>query len=174
MENTSRYSESKDTQEDMNWYDKYSETGESEFSREVTVPFDENEVLSERHFTITNRFRPSADRNHYASNRSHDVNDFRGRGPKGYERSDARIKEDVSEALYRCTQVDASDIEVFVESGHVTLKGTVADRSQKKWAERTVEHISGVIDVYNSITLQMTEDKNSSRRGLIQNTTGLN
>lgn len=174
QKSSSNYSRSRDTQENINRGDKYDGTGESEFSRESTIPFDENEVLSERHFNLTNKFHPSSDRNHYDRPRSHDVNDFRGRGPKGYLRADSKIKEDVSEALYRCTQVDATDIEVFVTNGDVTLKGTVTDRFQKKWAERTIEHLSGVTDVHNHITIRDPNQKLDMPGGLIQNTTGMN
>src|SRR5262245_20667475 len=50
-----------------------------------------------------------------------------GKGPRGYRRSDARIYEDVCEALTRDGEVDASDVEVTVEDGQVMLSGTVAD-----------------------------------------------
>src|SRR5262245_30542187 len=39
---------------------------------------------------------------------------FTGKGPKGYRRSDDRVKEDVSEALSRDGDLDASEIEVNV------------------------------------------------------------
>src|SRR3954466_10239646 len=53
---------------------------------------------------------------------------YRGRGPKNYERSDERIREDVCERLERDDRVDASDLEVTVEGGVVTMAGTVLDR----------------------------------------------
>ncbi|HXH30661.1 MAG TPA: BON domain-containing protein [Bacteriovoracaceae bacterium] len=171
---TSNYSRSSESQENVNRDEKYDGTGESEFSRESTIPFDENEVFTERHFNLTSRFHPSADRNYHNGNRSHSVNDFRGKGPKGYQRSDIKIKDQVSEALYRCTQVDATDIEVSVTNGDVILKGTVTDRFQKKWAERTIEHLSGVTDVHNHVTIRNLNEKSNDRGGLIQNTTGIN
>lgn len=79
---------------------------------------------------------------------------FTGRGPKGYARSDERIREDVCEALYLHPLVDASDIEVKVHEGHVTLSGTVDSRQAKREAEKSIEHISGVIDVFNELRLQ--------------------
>ena len=42
--------------------------------------------------------------------------DFRGRGPKGYRRSDERIKEDISDRLADDWQVDASEIDVGVSN----------------------------------------------------------
>src|SRR5690606_19088569 len=50
------------------------------------------------------------------------VKNFFGKGPKGYRRSSERIKEDVSEALYRHPEIDASEIEVSVQGGEVVLK----------------------------------------------------
>ena len=77
-----------------------------------------------------------------------------GKGPKGYQRSDDRIREDVSEALSRHGDVDASEIEVNVQNGEVTLTGTVQDRQQKRLAEDVVADLSGVKDVHNQIRVQ--------------------
>lgn len=74
-----------------------------------------------------------------------------GKGPKGYRRSDERIKEEVCEALYRASNVDASEIEVDVKEGTVTLKGTVEERESKRAAESCIENLSGVEDVRNEI-----------------------
>jgi osmotically-inducible protein OsmY len=78
---------------------------------------------------------------------------FTGRGPKGYVRSDERIFEDVCERLTLSGDVDASDIDVSVERGEVTLNGTVATRSQKGAAEAVVDAASGVVDVHNHLRL---------------------
>jgi len=51
---------------------------------------------------------------------------YRGRGPKNYQRSDDRIREDICERLAMDHDVDASDIEVAVAEGVVTLNGTVS------------------------------------------------
>ncbi|GEM_PF-1715894 len=74
-----------------------------------------------------------------------------GRGPKGYRRDDARITEDVNEMLTRDGHIDASDIEVEVSGGEVTLRGTVDSRDAKRYAEDIAESISGVCDVNNHI-----------------------
>ena len=79
------------------------------------------------------------------------VKGFFGKGPKGYKRSDERIQEDVNEALTRHYDVDASDIEVSVLDGEVTLAGTVANRQMKRRAEEAVEFCSGVKDVHNQL-----------------------
>jgi osmotically-inducible protein OsmY len=76
---------------------------------------------------------------------------FSGRGPKGYQRSDERIREDVSEELTRHPDIDASDIDVKVEKGEVTLTGTVEDRHAKRLAEDLAERCPGVRDVNNQL-----------------------
>jgi osmotically-inducible protein OsmY len=77
----------------------------------------------------------------------------KGRGPKGYRRSDERVYEDVSERLTEHDQIDASGIEVRVENGEVTLEGTVENRSLKRLAEDVVESIPGVKDVLNRLRI---------------------
>lgn len=76
---------------------------------------------------------------------------FRGKGPKGWKRSDERIKEDVNEALFKSYAVDATDIEVDVQDGVVYLRGNVHARGDKREAEDCVEHIPGVVDVQNQL-----------------------
>ena len=133
------------TEENRNTDDKYSVTGESEFSRKTTHPLDE--VLSERHYNFgsVNLFN----RDRFADRPNH-----QGRGPKGYKRSDERIREDVCEALFASSEVDASDIEVTVISGHVHLKGMVDSREAKKNAEWLSEKIYGVYDIHNELKIQ--------------------
>lgn len=76
---------------------------------------------------------------------------YRGMGPKGYRRSDERIKEDVSDRLTDDSRLDASNVEVTVENGEVTLTGTVRDREAKRRAEDLAESVSGVMNVENRI-----------------------
>jgi hypothetical protein len=76
---------------------------------------------------------------------------FAGRGPKGYRRSDERIREDVSDRLTDDAWLDASNIEVKAENGMVTLSGNVKSRDDKRRAEDIVMSISGVKDVINQI-----------------------
>jgi len=79
---------------------------------------------------------------------------FVGRGPKGYIRSDERIREDVCERLSLDDEVDASDITVSVRSGEVTLEGTVESRHMKHIAEDISEAVPGVSDVHNNISVR--------------------
>ena len=88
--------------------------------------------------------------------------DHRGRGPSGYTRSDDRIREDANDALTHDRNVDATHITVKVESGEVTLDGTVRDRQSKRRAEDAVEHISGVKHVQNNLRVQ---DQSQSTSG---------
>ena len=91
---------------------------------------------------------------------------FRGRGPRGYERSSERIYEDVCEGLTDDDTVDASQIEVDVVSGIVTLRGVVPDREHKKRAEEVAERASGVLDVRNHLELEgaMVDDLSEQAR----------
>lgn len=75
----------------------------------------------------------------------------RGKGPRGYLRSDERILEDINDRLSDDDQLDASEIEVKVEKGEVTLTGSVSDRNDKRLAEDLVESVSGVKNVENRI-----------------------
>ncbi len=75
----------------------------------------------------------------------------RGRGPKGYSRSDERIRDDVNDRLTDDPHIDASDIEVTVQNREVTLSGTVNSRFEKRHAEDIAESVSGVTHVQNSL-----------------------
>lgn len=75
---------------------------------------------------------------------------FRGRGPKGYTRSDERLLESICERLTDDPRIDASDIEVEVKQQVVTLRGTVSDRRSKYAAEELVEDC-GARDIDNQL-----------------------
>ena len=77
-----------------------------------------------------------------------------GRGPKGYRRSDDRIREDVNDRLTAHPDIDASEIEVRVQNGEVTLSGVVEDRRTKRMAEDAIEEIAGVDDVHNQLKVR--------------------
>jgi hypothetical protein len=153
----SRYSRDRNTEEDKDFFDKYSPTGESEWSRGSTTPFDNDVVLSERHYQLghTTYDRPSQFSRTIPR-------DYTGIGPLNYRRSDERIFEDCSDALYRAPEVDASDIEVSVKEGIVTLRGTVETRVQKKVSEMILDGLPGVKDINNLLIIE-----NPRRKGLI-------
>ena len=81
----------------------------------------------------------------------------RGRGPKNYNRSDERVLEDACEHLTRDHGVDASDLEVTVKDGEITLDGQVNTRWEKRRAEDCVHDISGVKHVQNNLRIRQTE-----------------
>ncbi len=76
-----------------------------------------------------------------------------GRGPKGYRRSDDRIREDVSERIAR-SWVNAEDVEVHVEHGEVTLTGFVSNREEKRALEDIADDVFGVEEVHNHTRLR--------------------
>jgi len=76
---------------------------------------------------------------------------YAGRGPKGYKRSDARIREEICDCMTDDPELDASEIVVDVIDGEVTLSGSVMSRDQKRRAEDVAERISGVRDVANQL-----------------------
>jgi hypothetical protein len=82
-----------------------------------------------------------------------------GRGPKGYTRSDERIREDICDRLSDDDEVDARDITVTVKNAEVVLEGSVSDRRSKHRAEDIAESVSGVKDVSNHL---------KARKGLFQ------
>jgi hypothetical protein len=88
--------------------------------------------------------------------------DHSGRGPQNYTRSDDRIREDVNDNLTEDWGVDASNVNVTVSNGEVTLDGTVATRLQKRRAEDCAEDVSGVKNVQNNLRVQerSTWDRN--------------
>ncbi|HEV7734494.1 MAG TPA: BON domain-containing protein [Candidatus Binatia bacterium] len=82
-----------------------------------------------------------------------------GRGPKGYQRSDDRIREDACDALTADSHIDASNVTVRVEAGEVTLDGTVEDRRMKRRAEDCVEELPGVRQVHNRLVVQTASEQ---------------
>jgi osmotically-inducible protein OsmY len=88
-----------------------------------------------------------------------------GKGPKGYTRSDEKIREDVNEKLYHDSHIDASEIEVEVNDGEVKLTGSVDNRMIKRRVEDLVEAVSGVRDVENHLKVKQREDSSNMYAG---------
>jgi hypothetical protein len=84
--------------------------------------------------------------------------EHRGRGPKGYKRSDGRIEEDINDRLTDDPYIDASDIEVSVKDRDVTLSGLVQSRADKRRAEDLAELVSGVGNVQNNLRVRTREE----------------
>jgi hypothetical protein len=88
---------------------------------------------------------------------------YAGRGPRAYKRSDHRIEEDINERLTQHSMIDASDIEVTVQNGEVTLRGHVDHREAKRLAEDIAENIFGVKDVNNQIKVKQRGEGEEGR-----------
>ena len=111
----------------LNNSDSYEYSGESEYSRERSDPYQMVDYMIDRGL------------------------DFRGLGPKGFSLSDERVLDDVCEILARDSGFDASQMEVEVKDGVVFLKGRVENRQSKRMAELTIENLPGVSDVINQL-----------------------
>jgi len=83
---------------------------------------------------------------------------YAGRGPRGYTRSDERIREDVCDRLTDDARIDASDVEVQVKEGEVTLAGSVRTREEKRYTEDVIERITGVRDVNNHLKVKPADE----------------
>lgn len=82
-----------------------------------------------------------------------DVTTYEGKGPRGYIRSDKKISEEVCEKLTFSHLVDASDFDVSVSEGIVTLEGTVNNRLERRLSEDLIEDLPGVKNVHNHLTV---------------------
>jgi osmotically-inducible protein OsmY len=83
---------------------------------------------------------------------------YAGRGPRGYTRGDERIREDVWDRLTEEPRIDASDIEVQVSSGEVTLAGSVRTREEKRLTEDVIERLVGVREVNNNLKVRRSDE----------------
>jgi len=122
----------------------------------------------ERDYGIANRWQePSPSFRGGEDFRRSGAGPHAGKGPKGYIRSDERIKEQVSERLEEHGEVDASEITVSVNEGEVTLEGTIADRSMKRMAEELVEDSPGVKQVHNRLRIDKDNGRQTGRSGAL-------
>ena len=87
---------------------------------------------------------------------------FRGRGPRGYVRSPARIYEDLCDRLTDNPFVDASDIEVGIAGTEVTLNGTVNDPIALRQAQAIAEEVAGVSHVHNRLRLRTVGERETT------------
>jgi hypothetical protein len=98
--------------------------------------------------------------------------DWLSLGPKGYRRSDERIREDVCDRLVHLAQhaeVDSSDVDVLVKDAEVTLAGTVRVRRWKHLIEDVADGVPGVRDIHNELRVRregrIGEENLEERRG---------
>jgi hypothetical protein len=100
-------------------------------------------------FGSSQRSRSGFGREGYGESGAH-----RGKGPKGYTRSDERLKEVICEKLTDDPMIDASEINIEVTGQAVKLTGTVDDRSTKYEVEELVERCGGVKDIDNQLRVR--------------------
>lgn len=71
-----------------------------------------------------------------------------------YKKTDAEIAEAVLNALKWHTMVQEDKLKIKVENGVVTLEGEAEWEYQKTAAKSAIEHLTGVLTVYNLITVK--------------------
>jgi len=70
-------------------------------------------------------------------------------------KSDAQIQKDVFDELRWDTRVEVTDVGVEVETGVVTLTGTVSSYAKKIAAQEAAHRVAGVLDVANDIRVHV-------------------
>ncbi|NUO84720.1 MAG: BON domain-containing protein [Cupriavidus sp.] len=87
-------------------------------------------------------------------------------GPRGYQRSDERIRDQICERLSYARGVDVSDVSVDVNDGVVSLTGTVRDRGQKYYIEDMADGTYGVKEVNNDIRVRRDSERVGESSGV--------
>lgn len=67
---------------------------------------------------------------------------------------DEELLEKIHERLSEDPTINADDIEVRVENGHVGLHGHVESRDDRKWVEALVRQVPEVEDVTNLLLIE--------------------
>lgn len=81
------------------------------------------------------------------------------RPPRNYKRSDELIRDEICKRLALTPEIDATDVEVIVRDGEVTLRGNVDDRFEKRLVEDIIECTFGVRDLLNEIRVGIHEQE---------------
>lgn len=76
-----------------------------------------------------------------------------GKGPRGYVRRDERILEDICEALIEQPDIDATKLKVSVQTGVVTIVGSVNEEYELNAIEYIVKNTSGVKKLVDRIEI---------------------
>jgi osmotically-inducible protein OsmY len=97
------------------------------------------------------------------------------RAPKGYTRSDERIREDLCERLMH-SDMDVSEVIVEVRGATVILEGSVPERRMKHRIEDMADQTAGVNDVENNLRVvrQEWDADRSGRADVESQINGLN
>ncbi len=88
------------------------------------------------------------------------------RGPKGYTRSDERIREDVCERLAYAFDLDVSEVSVAVREACVRLEGSVPERWMKHEIEDLAASCVWVRDVDNLVRVPRDASRDELPRPL--------
>ncbi len=96
---------------------------------------------------------PYADRAAHNRYNAEHFGPHRGKGPKGFTRSDERLKEHVNELLMEHGEIDATHVVVEVTNGEVRVSGTVEDRFQRRLIEDVIEGMYGVKDLHLALKI---------------------
>ena len=83
-----------------------------------------------------------------------DLGERIGSGPKNWQRSDERVRDEVCAMLAEDDWVDARDLEVVVHHREVTLAGSVPDPRQRARAVAIAEAVRGVVEVVSRIRVR--------------------
>lgn len=75
-------------------------------------------------------------------------------GPKGYQRSDERMREEICDELMQTDHIDSSEVTVDVTGAKVTLDGSVPERWMKHAIEDLAAACPGVQDVDDRIRIK--------------------
>lgn len=117
----------------LNGSENYEFSGESEYSRERSDPYQMVDYMID-----------------------HGV-DFREKKMGvSSESTDEGIRDKIIEVLFHDAQVDASQIDVIVNEGIVSLSGNVDSRKTKRLIELSIESLSGIKDIYNRLRFKTT------------------
>jgi osmotically-inducible protein OsmY len=73
-------------------------------------------------------------------------------------KSDGQIQQEVLQELDWDTRVEATDVGVEVDSGVVTLTGTVANYATKLAAREAAHRVSGVLDVVDDVQVHVSDE----------------
>jgi osmotically-inducible protein OsmY len=92
--------------------------------------------------------------NHHASSPLDGGEGQAGRGPRLRRKSDDSLAREIHEILTADAELNATDIEVVVEGGAVTLSGEVDHPDAKLLAEELTESVTGVRLVHNRLILR--------------------
>jgi osmotically-inducible protein OsmY len=79
-------------------------------------------------------------------------------GQRARRKSDESLRHEIREILTADPELEATDIEVEVEGGAVTLRGAVVDPDTRLLAEELVESLAGVREVHNRLRVEREED----------------